>query len=89
MEEAQGCGWLVRVREEWEVDEGHWEWEGGYILVPCGAEVTEHPNGWECARGHSHFAGVEYFDDDEVAGMQQAGFPFPANAARVDGSPIG
>lgn len=88
MEEEAGCGWLIRVREEWEVEPGYWEWEGGYKYVPCGAEVTEHPNGWECAHGHSHFNDVEYFDEDEVAGLRQAGHPLPANARRVDGSPV-
>lgn len=87
MEEDQGCGWLVLRREEYDLGDGEWEM-GELGHFPCGAAVTEHPNGWECARGHSHFSDVEYFDDDEVAGMRRAGHPFPANAARIDGSPI-
>ena len=88
MEEQNTCGWLVQRREDYFLGEDY-GWEMGELaIVPCGAAVTEHPNGWECAAGHSHFGGVEYFDDDEVAGMAAAGLPLPANARRMDGSPV-
>lgn len=95
MEEQHTCSWLVEAwshRGECVVDEecGYcvrcemFAEDGGVAIVECGALVTEHPNGWECEAGHSHFSDVEYFDADEVAGMRS----FPANARRMDGSPI-
>ncbi len=97
--EENTCSWLVQesghrgecyIPEElgWcVICEGIAE-DGGIVIVECGAAVTEHPNGWECAAGHSHFSGVEYFDDDEVAGAAAAGRSLPANARRMDGSPV-
>ena len=93
------CGWLIESSQHpgecYPDDEvGYctsceaWAENGGWGIVECGAAVTEHPNGWECEAGHSHFSGVEYFDDDEVAGRQRAGIPMPANARRMDGSPV-
>lgn len=89
------CRWLVHgtprwVTEAWAADP-EFEWypeEPGDLISECGAEVTDLPNGWRCAAGHSHFADTEYYDDDEVQGLQNAHLPFAPNAARIDGSPI-
>lgn len=65
MTETETCGWLIEKREEYFLsDEDGWEL-GEIVHVPCGAEVTELPNGWRCAVGHGHITGVEYFDEDE------------------------
>lgn len=86
--ETHTCGWLVERQEEYYLgDEYGWEL-GELAIVPCGAEVTELPNGWECAAGHSHFYNVEYYDDDEIAGLAARNLPLAPNAARMDGSPI-
>lgn len=88
MEEAIGCGWLVERREEYYLGSDY-GWEMGELaIVPCGAEVTELENGWRCAAGHSHFADAEYFDDEELAGMADRHLPLPANARRINGSPV-
>jgi hypothetical protein len=92
---SSSCNWLVQgtprwVLEAWEKD-ADFEWwpdSPGDLISECGAEVVELPNGWRCAAGHSHFNDVEYFDDDEAAGMRQNRLPFPANAARIDGSAV-
>jgi hypothetical protein len=91
------CRWLVHGTPRWVLEAyasdetGEFEWypeEPGDLVSECGADVTDHDNGWSCAAGHSHFHDVEYFDDDEVTGMRAAHLPFPTNAARMDGSPL-
>ena len=62
--------------------------EPGDCITECGAEVTDFDNGWRCAAGHSHFSGVEYYDDDEIAGLARRGLPLAPNAARMDGTRI-
>ncbi len=81
MEEHNRCMWLVERRLDWE-DGPEWR------LQDCGAPVTYTDRGWHCEAGHSHYSDVEYFDDDEVAARWQSGRPFPANAARMDGTPL-
>ena len=101
-EEPRRCGWLVEgtprwVTEAWAKQEAgdpayeDFEWfpeEPGDCITECGAEVTDFDNGWRCAAGHSHFSGVEYYDDDEIAGLARRGLPLAPNAARMDGTRI-
>jgi len=96
MEEQNRCTWVVE--RPWDIEEltdeedqwgptGPWE-DGLPNLQDCGALVTYTDRGWHCEAGHSHYSDVEYFDDDEVAARWQSGRPFPANAARMDGTPL-
>ena len=97
--EPHTCGWLVKTSnhpgECYPDDEvgyctrcEEWAENGGWGIVECGAPVTELPNGWECAAGHSHLNDVEYYDDEEIAGLARRGLPLAPNAARMDGTRI-
>lgn len=81
------CTWLV---EGYPIDapEGWYPDSPEDLIRPCGAEVTDFDNGWRCAAGHSHFVNVEYFDDEEIAGMARRGIALPANARRIDGTAV-
>ena len=88
------CSWLIETNthpgdcypdEEYGVCQGCEMWweNGGRGIVECGASVTEHPNGWECEAGHSHYYGAEYFDEEEIAGMAARGISLPPNARPI------
>ena len=86
--EQRGCtwGWEEEAVYSYEEVDGtiiH-EWDGSFRWVECGAPVTETDRGWHCEAGHSHDNEAQYFDEDEIAGR----FWFPANALRMDGSPV-
>lgn len=89
------CNWLVKgtprwVTEAW-AEDPEFEWypdSPSDLVSECGAEVTELPNGWRCAAGHSHTDDAEYYDDDELDGIAKARLPLPANAHRMDGTPV-
>lgn len=95
--EIHTCGWLVQqyghngaceFDEEWGECVHCAPFVEGPCIVKCGAPVTEHPNGWECEAGHSHYHDVEYYDDEELAGITRSGYPVATNARRMDGSPL-
>lgn len=95
-EHTTHCTWLIRGIPRWVLEayaesDGEFEWHPDSpsdLISECGAEVTELPNGWRCAAGHSHFNDAEYFDDEELAGMAADRLPLPANAHRMDGTPV-
>jgi hypothetical protein len=91
------CTWLVEVptaslyppEAEWYPDSP----SDVYTTVECGAKVTFDPGGFTCENGHDHrtYGGpdhAEYYDDDELDGMRGRGASVPANARRMNGSPL-
>jgi hypothetical protein len=89
------CTWLIHGTPRWvneaydaDPDFGWYPDSPSDLISECGADVTRTDEGWECAAGHSHFYGAEYFDDEEIAGMTQRGIALPANARRIDGAAV-